>query len=382
MDIPATNITPYPSSTPPAQTEAEQSEIVSVNPEANGVIGKKNRLQLIEKLEKERGSKILSYITGTRTNLDFPIAIDSIRKMFEHLKSASEKEEGGKIKKLDLFLHSNGGDGIVPWKLVTLIRDYAETFSVIVPHRAFSAATLISLGADEILMHPMGMLGPVDPTVKNEFNPPNPQNPNALLGISVEDVTAYIKLVKEDFGIHHEDELIQAINILASQVHPLALGNVKRFHSQSRMLAKKLLQLHMTGLEDEHKIDEIVDNLNSKLYFHGHPIHYKEAQKLGLKATLADKNQQDLIWSLYLAYEDAMKLDEEFRPVDDFVKERPGINVGQVDIIDLPTVNGVYIESLSRTDKYTIDFQVWGTRDQRAVINTQLLTRRQGWQTE
>lgn len=68
---------------------------------------------------------------------------------------------------------------------------------MIVPHRAFSAATSIALGADEIIMYPMGMLGPTDPTVMNAFNAQNPRNPNELLGISVEDVSAYIKLIKE-----------------------------------------------------------------------------------------------------------------------------------------------------------------------------------------
>jgi len=52
------------------------------------------------------------------------------------------------------------------------------------------------LGANSIIMHPMGMLGPTDPTVTNEFNPQNPRNPQALLGISVEDVAAYISLMR------------------------------------------------------------------------------------------------------------------------------------------------------------------------------------------
>jgi len=68
-------------------------------------------------------------------------------------------------------------------------------------------------------MHPMGMLGPIDPTVTTPFNPTNPENPSERLGISVEDVASYIALVRDDVGIRHEDELVQAFTILAQQVN-------------------------------------------------------------------------------------------------------------------------------------------------------------------
>ncbi|MBI2222871.1 MAG: hypothetical protein HYU53_16915 [Acidobacteria bacterium] len=61
----------------------------------------------------------------------------------------------------------------------------------------------------------------------------------------MEDVYAYIALVKEDLGIKGETELVQAFKSLTEQLHPLALGNVKRFYAQSRMMARKLLELHM-----------------------------------------------------------------------------------------------------------------------------------------
>lgn len=339
---------------------------------------KDKRVALIKEIEKARGSKVISFVTSTRDGLDFPIAMDSIRKIFEHLKNLGSR---GTKPKIDLFIHSNGGNSIVPWKLVTLIRDYCSQFTLLVPHRAFSAATLISLGADEVVMHPMGMLGPTDPTVTNPFNPQDPRNPNQLLGISVEDVSAYIKLIREDFGITHEDELIQAVNVLAQKVHPLALGNVKRFHSQSRMLAKKLLELHMKDGADDHKIAEIVDNLNSKLFFHGHPIHYQEAQKLGLKVKLASKPEQKLMWDLYLAYEEAMELDEEFRFLDYFLTQQPTLAVGQSVTVDMPKVKGVYIESSARTDVRTASFQILGV-NQGGIVNAQLLTTRIGWEKE
>ena len=74
---------------------------------------------------------------------------------------------------------------------------------------------------------------------------------------------------------------------LFPKVHPLALGNVERFLSQSRMIAKKTLRTHMKSAAD-HEIEEIVENMASKLYFHGHPINRKEAKK-DLKLKVMDK---------------------------------------------------------------------------------------------
>lgn len=340
---------------------------------------KEDRHEIIKSIEDTRGSFLISYVTSTRPGLESGMAMDSVRFIYEHLRKLSTPKNETKI---DLFLHSNGGDGIVPWKLVTLIREYCDEFNVIIPHRAFSAATLTALGANSIIMHPMGMLGPTDPTVTNPFNPPDPKNPKQLLGISVEDVTAFISLVKEDVGIRHEDELIQAFNILAEKVHPLALGNVKRFQSQSRMLAKKLMYLHQRK-DDAHKIDEIADNLTSKLFFHGHPINRQEARDLGLNNIVnPSQDLEDLIWQLYCEYEKEMKLNAKFNHVEEFIKNNPNPPVGEAICISLPKQKSVYIESKYYTNINSIDFEIIGTKLQTGLIQAQLSILRQDWETE
>lgn len=70
----------------------------------------------------------------------------------------------GKIKNLDLMIHSPGGNGVVAEKIVDMCRQHCiEKFRVIVPNMAKSAATLIALGADEIVMGYCSELGPIDP---------------------------------------------------------------------------------------------------------------------------------------------------------------------------------------------------------------------------
>lgn len=231
------------------------------------------RIELIKKIAALRGSSVVCFLTSVRQNVPTAIAEDAVRVFYDHLLLLPSRP----VDKLDIFLCSNGGSGTVPWRLVSLFREYAKSFSVLIPYRAYSAASLIALGADEIVMHPFAELGPIDPTVSNEFNPKE-EGTGRRLGISVEDVKAYVDFIKETVGITHQDELVKAIEILANKVHPLALGNVERFLSQSRMIARKILGTHKDEVE-KHVIEDIVENMASKLYFHGHPINRKEAKE-------------------------------------------------------------------------------------------------------
>lgn len=276
-------------------------------------MSRETRRDLISKLQKARNNRLtIAYITSTRPNHEIQIADDAFRILYEHLKGAEELAKNG----VDLFIHSNGGSGTVPWRIASLIRQYTQDFAVLVPHRAFSAATLIALGANEIVMHKMGCLGPIDPSVGNIFNPPHPSNPGQLAPISVEDVSAFFKLVKDEVGITHEDELVQAFIALTDKIHPLALGNVQRSHNQSRLMAQKLLRLHMLSESQEHEITQITENLKSNLFYHGHPINREEAKKdLKLKVVVPSAEVELLMWELYLQYEESLKFSEPFNPV-------------------------------------------------------------------
>jgi hypothetical protein len=276
------------------------------------------RLKLIKRLEELRGSSLICYLTSLRPNLPAQMAEDSVRVLFDHLGLLPARP----VEKLDVFLCSNGGSGTVPWRMVSLFREFAKSFNVLIPYRAYSAASLLALGADEIVMHPFAELGPIDPTVANDFNP---VEQGRRLGISVEDVTAYVNFIKETVGITHEDELVRAIEILANKVHPLALGNVERFITQSRMIAKKILR-SQTNPPDDHAIAEIVENMASKLYFHGHPINRHEAKEdLRLQVNLdLSPELEASMWDLYKEYETEFDNQSVFYPPGDLAALPPG----------------------------------------------------------
>jgi len=183
-------------------------------------------LELIRKLEELRQSKVICYLTSLRPGVPAQMAEDAVRVFFDHLLAFQSRP----VERLDIFLVSNGGVSTVPWRFVALFREFSKSFNVLVPYRAYSAATLLALGADEIVMHPFAELGPIDPTVSNDFNPVD--QGGKRLGMSVEDVRAYVSFIKQTVRITHEDELIKAIEVLVADVHPLALGNVERFVNQ------------------------------------------------------------------------------------------------------------------------------------------------------
>jgi ClpP class serine protease len=353
--------------------------------EGSSPSGKVARVELIKRIQKARETSVITYVTSTRQNLEVHMALDVVRYVFDHLESIKKAHKGKGKPKIDLFLHSNGGDGTMPWRLVTLIREYTDHFSVLVPHRAFSAATLTALGADEVVMHAMGMLGPTDATVANAFNPIDPANPQRKLGISVEDVTAYIQLIKDDAGIQHEDELIQAFKVLATNVHPLALGNVKRSMSQSRMMARKLLELHMDA-NQRHKMDEIVDNLTSKLFFHGHPINRTEAvDQIGLGTVKnATPEVETAMWDLYLHYEKEMKLLEPFDPAIEFGRQHDiqAMAIGASVAVPAASNIYVYVESEYATNVSSDKYVLQGTKQPNGALAVTIFHSDRGWKVE
>lgn len=285
-------------------------------------VSSEDRQTLIDKLQQLRKSRVICYVTSTRAGLDAQMAPDVIPVVYRHLQALKTELREDTI---DLFIHSNGGAGIVPWRLVTLIREFCKTFNVLVPHLAYSAATLTALGADTVVMHPMGVLGPTDPTITTPYNPRDDRNPmGPPLGIAVEDVTSYFALVRDDIGIHHEDELIQALTALTDKIHPLALGSVKRSTSQSRMLGKSLLSArnHAHLSLSEQQIVEVVERLTSQLYYHGHPINRREARdEIGLPFVVdASSEEESLLWAIYESFEEEMLLSKPFDAASETMK--------------------------------------------------------------
>jgi len=282
-----------------------------------------DKKSLIQQIERIRGSRVITYLTNDRQGaVNARIAMDIIPIISKQLRNIR------KANNIDLLIYSTGGDTMVPWRLVSMIREYCDKFSVLVPYKAHSAATMIALGADEIVMSDLSELSPIDPSAANIFNPQDPNNPQNRIPISVEDVMAYFDLAKNKFGIKNDDDLAKIFNKFVEsnpQIHPLALGNINRTHNLIRVLARRLLKSHKLPMKDD-EIEKIVDYFTEKLYSHQYFIGRKEAKEdLGLKTVVyADELLSKTMTELFEEYAKEMELGTIWNPEIEL-----GINAAQ-----------------------------------------------------
>jgi len=191
-----------------------------------------------------------------------------------------------------------------------MVREFCKVFNILIPYKAQSAATLLSLGADKIIMGKKAELGPIDPTLVKatigEWALPQQE-------ISVEDVNSFLSFVKERANINDQSALAQVVGTLVNQISPLTLGTVNRQNSHIRLVARKLLTSRKEKM-DEEKINAIIETLTEKIYSHGHAIGRKEAKDIGLPIIFPDGKTENLIWQLYLKYEESLKLSDPIYP--------------------------------------------------------------------
>jgi serine dehydrogenase proteinase len=270
-------------------------------------MGRQERLSLIAEIEHVRKSRVICYLTSDRQGAEARIGMD----IFPYFYDALVKI--GKQPQIDLFLYSPGGVTMAAWGLVNLIREFCDRFCVLIPFKAQSSATLIGLGADEIVMSRMAQLSPVDPSTNSPFNPTLPVSiqgaPPQFLPVSVEDVTSYIELAKE-VGVKSEESLSTVFGTLSQDVRPLALGNVHRAKQQIKMLSEKLLAFHM---KEKERIDGIVSKLIRELYSHDYLIGRTEAKnQIGLKIADVSEEDEGRLVALLEEFSDAMQIQNPY----------------------------------------------------------------------
>jgi len=121
------------------------------------------RLRLFQQLERSRGSRVIALIhrEETMSLLGFPIV------RFIDIQDSEELLRAIRLTPpelpIDIILHTPGGLVLASEQIARALRDHPGRVTVFVPHYAMSGGTLIALAADEIVMDPHAVLGPVDP---------------------------------------------------------------------------------------------------------------------------------------------------------------------------------------------------------------------------
>lgn len=260
------------------------------------------RVKLYRQLEEEFNSKVIAYITSDRPNMSAQIAPDVIDFFIDHL------DKIGPCNRISLFLYTRGGDTSAARNIVNLLRMYGDYLQVIVPHKAHSSGTIISIGANEVIMTKQATLGPIDPSLHTLLNPRVPEG--NIYPVSVEAVKGYLEFAKNELSINDDKALASIFEKLTDFVHPLVLGEVYRSKAQIQMLAEQLLQNQVT---DPNKVKKIIAFLCSESGSHDYTINRREAKdELGLNIKKPTHKQYDLIKQLYDDINDELLFSKPF----------------------------------------------------------------------
>jgi len=290
-------------------------------------MGYENRQDLYRRIEEQRGRPLISYVTSIRPGLSGNMAGDAIEHIIAQIRLIPKEQE-----EIDFLIISNGGDPITSLRIVSLLRERFKRISVIVPYVAYSAATILSLGADEIIMHPYSNLGPVDPqlTVSKQMDNGQPSQ----LQFSSEDIRNYIEFVRSDVGITDQDHLTTAFNALAKEVGPLPIGSAKRSQQLSLSLSEKMLETHM---DDKSKAIAISKALNSSYFHHGYAVGRTEAKNIGLNVICPDEQLEELMWAVWSDYSSEMKCGREFNIIAEVMSNpASAAQINSIPVVDLP----------------------------------------------
>lgn len=212
------------------------------------------------------------------------------------------------FKEVDLVIESSGGNIHVAYQIVEILRLHTDHLSACVPAYAKSAATLLCLGADEIVMERLAELGPLDTQVfedtkgKAEFT--SALNPfkalEQLQAFSLEALDASVKmLIKRsvlslDECIKHAIEFaVGTTSPLFAQLDPEKLGEYSRALAIGSEYGDRLLRRFANWNRERRS-----DVLNQLV--HGYPSHdyiidYRELRELGFNVKLFAPDESDTI---------------------------------------------------------------------------------------
>lgn len=266
-----------------------------------------DRLPLYEAIERERDTKVVSYITSDRPGAETQISPDVIDIFVDVL------DDIGPTQRISLLLHTNGGNTAAAWRLVNLLKTFCDELEVMIPYKAMSAGTLISLGAQSIVMSKQAALGPIDPSLVHPLGPQVPHGGQlARMPVSVEAIRGYMDAATQDFGIKDDIALGRILTDLSDKVHPLVLGEIFRSRAQIRFLAEKLLNGHIRSQE---QIQAIVDFLCADSGSHDYTINRREARALGLPVEQPSADLYEKLKALHRSYSSQLQLSEPYNPM-------------------------------------------------------------------
>ena len=207
------------------------------------------RVRQIRRIERERRSRLITLIHRQESVslLGIPITrfidIDDSEAVLRAIRLTQPDVP------IDLVVHTPGGLVLAAEQIAEALIRHRGKVTVFVPHYALSGGTLIALAADEIVMDPNAVLGPVDPQL------------GGLPAASILTVIDRKPIAEiDDHTLIMADIARKAMAQVKGTVAEILVGN---------------------GMPRE-KAEQIAEELGSGRWTHDYPISFKQARELGL----------------------------------------------------------------------------------------------------
>ncbi|MCI0531244.1 MAG: hypothetical protein L0Y74_04770 [candidate division Zixibacteria bacterium] len=259
--------------------------------------------ETLNSLEKSLGLPI--WLLAQRDN-----GIDSLDYMSDELVSVlmENKEHLLSGKRMAVVVDSPGGTAKCAFQLAKLFSKSSGGFLAIVPRYAKSAATLLSLGADKIMLGKDAELGPLDAQL---YDPEREDSLSALDEVqalerlhafALEAVDRSMILMLSRCGKKMDTLLPLALKFVSDMMRPL-LEKIDAIHYTQMSRALKVAEEYAIRLLrprfPRNKAEEIARKLVEDYPEHGFVIDYEECKDIGLHIVEPDSAQTDMLNKLY-----------------------------------------------------------------------------------
>lgn len=245
--------------------------------------------KLVYSISGQLDGDFIAYWTSSNSR----IVGDDVVSFYEACKSKKTSET------LYLYIKSDGGSGEASLRIVNLLRKYYKRIIALVPLDCASAATMLVLGADLIMMGPLAYLSAIDTSITHDLSPIDKDNDR--VSVSQNELSRVINLWQTNKQANDKNPYSD----IYTHIHPLVIGSVDRATSLSIKLTTDILSYHMNDVKKAQKISHI---LNSDYPSHSYPITIKEAIKIGLKVQELDPSLNNTLLELNELYSEMAQL--------------------------------------------------------------------------
>jgi hypothetical protein len=254
------------------------------------------RRRYLSQLHKLTGRAVILYSTAFLESRPIPpsdvqINLGDIHGLMESASNITERQ-------LDLVLHSPGGSAEAAESVVEYLRQRFDHIRVFVPVAAMSAATMVALAGDEIVMGQHSQLGPIDP----QFIISTPEGPRSAPAKAILDQFEMAKAQCRD----NPSNLAAWVPILRSYA-PGLLTQCEDSQDLAFKIVSGWLKKYMFAKDTEGsgKPEEIAKWFANYDEFksHGRRVGLAKALEVGVKVTPLedDKTLQDAVLSVHHA---------------------------------------------------------------------------------